>query len=134
MKEKIGLVIGIIITIAVVLTLAFWLITQGNLKYTEIGVSAIIIVLLGSSVYIFWDRAKNIRKGLPAQDERLILINYKAGYYGFIAAIFSAVFGPALNDIISGNELEGSHISAIVVLVSGFVFIISYLYLAKRGR
>ena len=77
---------------------------------------------------------KNIRKGLPAKDERLIKINYKAGYYGFIAAIWGATFGPVIIDIIWGVELEGHLVTALVVLVSGLTFIISYLALAGKGN
>ncbi len=42
----------------------------------------------------------SVSKGLPAKDERLEKINYKGGYYGFIAAIWSAVGGPLLVDVL----------------------------------
>jgi hypothetical protein len=85
-------------------------------------------------MYIIWDKIKNVQKGLPAKDERIISINYKAGYYGFIAAIWSVVLIPTIIDIIFGYELDGGDISAIVVLISGFVFVVSYLYLYRKGK
>ena len=60
-------------------------------------------------------------------------INWRAGYYGFIAAIWSAVFGPLMIDILFGYELEGSRVTALVVLVAGITFAASYLYLRRRG-
>ena len=134
MKEKIGIIIGSIVTIVVIVTLAVWIANTKTIDYLELGSFAIILLLVASAAYILWDRAKNIRKGLPAKDERLISISYKSGYYGFIAAIWSAVFGPLVIDIIFNYELEGSRVSALVVIVSGIVFILSYLYLSTKGN
>jgi hypothetical protein len=61
-------------------------------------------------------------------------MSHKAGYYGFIAAIWSAVFVPLFFDVSSGYELDGGDVSAIVVIVSALVFIISYLYLYWKGK
>ncbi|MCJ7570628.1 MAG: hypothetical protein MUO82_01960 [Candidatus Thermoplasmatota archaeon] len=106
----------------------------GTMELTELLSLAIVIVLVLAATYIIWNRAKNIRKGLPAKDERLININYKAGYYGFIAAIWSAVGAPVVYDILFNHELEGHLVTAIVVLISGFIFVVSYLYLAWKGK
>ncbi len=134
MKEKTGLIIGVIIIIAVLLAFALWMINIATIDATEIGSFAVIILLVTAAAYMLWDRAKNIKKGLPAKDERLITISYKSGYYGFIAAIWSAVFGPLIIDLLFGYELEASRVTALVVIVSGLVFMISYLYLATKGK
>lgn len=134
MTEKIGIILGSILTITVIITLAIWMTNIKPIEYIELGSFAIILLLVASAAYILWDRAKNIRKGLPAKDERLISIGYKSGYYGFIAAIWSAVFGPLIIDIIFHYELEGSRVSALVVIVSAIVFILSYLYLSTKGK
>jgi hypothetical protein len=83
---------------------------------------------------VLWDRIKNIRKGLPAKDERIKLTEYKAGHYAFIAAIMSAVFGPIVIEILFDYELPGHLVTAVVVLVSGFVFAASYLYMYWKGN
>ena len=80
------------------------------------------------------DYLKNIRKGLPVKDERLKLTEYKAGFYAFIAAIWSAVFAPLFFEIFFDYELPGSRVTAVVVLVSAFVFIASYLYMYWKGK
>jgi hypothetical protein len=134
MKDKIGIITGLVIAIVVILTLGIYAMNIGTIDVTKFGLFAIAIILVTAVLYILWDRTKNVRKGLPAKDERLININYKAGYYGFIAAILSTIFTPVLFDIILGREPEGHHIITIVVLVSGFVFIASYLYLARKGN
>ncbi|KYK21499.1 hypothetical protein AYK25_03380 [Thermoplasmatales archaeon SM1-50] len=134
MKDKVGIIIGLIVTILVLLTLVIWMMNLATLTFSEIGSFAIIIILVTTASYVIWDRAKNIRKGFPAKDERLINISYKAGYYGFIAAIWSAVFGQVIIDILFDYELEGSRVAALVVIVSGIVFIATYLYMAVKGK
>jgi uncharacterized iron-regulated membrane protein len=106
----------------------------GEIELNQIGLVGIAIVLVGLAIYIIWDKIRNIQKGLPGKDERVISISHKAGYYGFIAAIWSAVLIPTMIDIIFGYELDAGDISAIVVLVSGFVFVVSYLYLYQKGK
>jgi len=118
----------------VLLTLFFYLWGTGEIKVNEIIMVGIVLVLVGLAMYIIWDRIKNVQKGLPAKDERSTNIAYKAGYYAFIAAIWSAVFTPIFFDISSGYELTGGDVTAIVVLVSGFVFVLSYLYLYRKGN
>jgi hypothetical protein len=134
MKDKIGIILGLLVTSLVLITLAFYIMNIGSIEITELLSLAIVIILVLAASYVIWDRAKNVRKGLPSKDERLININYKAGYYGFIAAILSSFISQFIADILLGYELEGHHITAIVVLVSGFVFVTSYLYLARKGN
>ena len=134
MKEKRGIALGFSLVILVLISLIAYIISAGTIGYGEIAPGAIVVVLVAFAAYILWDRAKNISRGLPAKDERLENISYKAGYYGFIAAIWSAVFAPTLTDILFGYELEGHHVTAAVVIVAAFVFAASYLYLARKGN
>jgi len=134
MKDKIGIVVGIGIAAAVIVTLYFYVQNAGNLELNEIFPIGIVSIIVVSVLYILWDRIKNIKKGLPAQDERLKLTNYKACYYGFIASIWSAVGAPLISGIFFDYELEGHYVTAVVVLFGGLTFIISYLYLAWKGK
>jgi len=133
MKDKIGIVVGIGIAAMVLVTLTLYIISAGNFELNEIIPIGIVLIVVALAIYVLWDRIKNVKKGLPAQDERLKLTNYKAGFYAFIAAIWSAVFGPLVIEILFDYELPGHLVTAVVVLVSGFVFVASYLYLARKG-
>jgi hypothetical protein len=134
MKDKKGIVLSILVAAGVLLTLFFYLRDAGEIELNEIVLVGIVLILVGLAMYIVWDRLKNVQKGLPAKDERVISISHKAGYYGFIAAIWSAVLIPTMIDIIFGYEPDAGDISAIVVFVSGFVFVVSYLYLYQKGK
>ncbi len=134
MKGKKEIIVATVVVALVLVTLFFYLLGTGQIELNQIGLAGIVIVLVGLAMYVLWDKIRNMQKGLPEKDERTISISHKAGYYGFIAAIWSAVFAPLFFDISSGYELKGSDVTAIVVLVSGFVFVISYLYLFWKGK
>ncbi len=134
MKAKKEIIVTTLLVVMVLLTLFFYLTGTPKIEYNQIMSIGIILTLVGLAMYIIWDRIRNVQKGLPGKDERVISISHKAGYYGFIAAIWSAVFAPLFFDVSSGYELDGGDVSAIVVLVSGFVFVVSYIYLYRKGK
>jgi len=134
MNEKPEILIGGIVAILVVSSLVVYFLTIRTVGALDLVSGAIIVIIIALAIYILWDRTKNIRKGLPAKDERLTTISYRAGYYGFIAAIWTAVAAPVIADILLGRELEGHLVTALVVLTSALVFMLSYFYLAWKGH
>jgi hypothetical protein len=134
MKDIRGILLGIGIAAAVIVTLTFYLLNAGNIELREIISIGIVLILIVSAMYILWDRIKNVKNGLPAQDERLKLTNYKACSYGFIASIWSAFVVPLLSEILFDYEMPGNYVTASVVLCGGLTFMISYLYLARKGE
>jgi len=134
MKDKMEIILGIGVAAMVIVTLSLYALKVETLGLNEIILIGIVLILVVFAIYILWDRMKSAKKGLPAKDERLIIINYKAGYYGFIAAIWSAVFCPLFFEILFDYELPGSRVTAVVVIVSGLVFVASYLYMARKGN
>ena len=134
MKDKIGIVTGIGIVILVIITILFYILNAGDIELRELFQIIIVLIIVISTVYILFDRIKNIKKGLPAQDERLKITNYRACSYGFIASIWSAVGAPLISGIFFDYELPGNYVTAIVVLCGGLAFMISYIYLAWKGN
>jgi predicted ABC-type exoprotein transport system permease subunit len=134
MKAKKEIIVATVLVAMVLVTLFLYVMGTREIAYDQIVSIGIVLVLVGLAMYIAWDKIRNVQKGLPGKDERVISISHKAGYYGFIAAIWSAVLIPTIIDILFAYELDGGDISAIVVLVSGFVFVISYIYLYRKGK
>ena len=134
MKNGLEIVVGIGIAVCVVVTFAFYLLNAGTLDLQEIGLSVIALLLVVFASFVLWDRLKNVKKGYPSKDERLVHINYKAGSYGFIAAIWSAVGSNMTSIILFDEELRGGLVTAAVVIVSGLVFAISYLVMYTKGE
>lgn len=133
LKDRELITISVIIVIAVVLTLFFYLMGAGNIELSEISLAGIVLIIIVFAIYMILDRVRNFKRGLPVKDEMERKISWKAGYYGFIAAIWGAVLGPVIIDILFGYELEGSRVSALVVIVAAITFVFSYFYLKRKG-
>jgi len=134
MKDIKEILVGIGIAVAVIVTLSFFVLNAGNIELDEIISIGIVLILVVSALYILWDRIKNVKRGLPAEDERLKLTNYKACSYGFIASIWSAVGAPLLSGILFDYEMPGHYVTAAVVLCGGLTFMVSFFYLAWKGE
>jgi len=128
-----SIILGIGITTLVVTTFIYYIVGDSSIGLFEIISVPIILIIILSTSYIIFDRYKNIKKGLPAQDERLKNAAYKAGYYGFISAIWSAVGSNMLSIMLFDQDLRGGLVTAAVVLISGAVFILSYFYFSRKG-
>ena len=133
MKEKLTVIVGAGVAVLVIFTFLFYLTAKDTIELFDILTILIVIILVTTSIYLIWDRVKNLKAGLPAKDERLKLAGYKAGYYGFIAAIWSALGSNIGNIMLYDEELRGGLVVAAVVLVSGIVFMISYIYFSRKG-
>jgi len=133
MKEKLTVIVGAGVAVLVIFTFLFYLTAKDTIELFDILTILIVIILVTTSIYLIWDRVKSLKAGLPAKDERLKLAGYKAGYYGFIAAIWSALGSNIGNIMLYDEELRGGLVVAAVVLVSGIVFMISYIYFSRKG-
>jgi len=133
MKEKITIVLGIGITTLVVFTLGFYVLAKPTIELFDIITIPIILIIILTTSYIVYDKMKNVKAGLPTKDERLKQAAYKAGYYGFIAAIWSALGVNWTSIILYDQDLRGGLVVAAVVLVSGLVFMASYFYFSRKG-
>ena len=134
MKDKTTAIVGIGIVTLVIFTFVFYLIGKDTIGLFDILSILIVGIIVITSTYLIWDRVKNLKAGLPAQDERLKMAGYKAGYYGFIAAIWSAVGSNMGYIILFDQELRGGLVVAAVVLVSGIVFMASYIHFSRKGE
>ena len=132
--QKLVILMGIGITALVVGTFAYYILANPTIELFDLISIPIILIIILTSSYVIYDRAKNIKKGLPAQDERLKIAAYKAGYYGFIAAIWSAVGSNMLSIILFDEELRGGLVTAAVVLISGITFMLAYYYFSRKGE
>lgn len=134
MKEKHIIIMGIIITLLVTMSFIFFIIAKKTYEPIDILFFALPVIIVITSAYIIHDKMKNLKAGLPTKDERLKNVAYKAGYYAFIAAIWSALGSNFLSNLIYDHDLRGGLVVAAVVLTSGFVFMISYLYFSRKGN
>ena len=134
MKEKMTIALGIGVVTLVLFTFGFYLIQNPTIELFHIISIPILLIIVLTSTYLIYDKYKNLKKGLPTKDERLKQAAYKAGYYGFISAIWSAIGSNWYSIIVYDQDLRGGLVVAAVVLTSGIVFIGSYLYFSRKGN
>jgi hypothetical protein len=132
-STKLTITLLFAVVVLVLISIAFYLYYAQTLDLAEITIFAIIGLILLFAIYILWDKTRNEAKGLPAADERTKINTYRAGYYGFIAAIWSAVFTPVVVDILFNFEMPVDYLAGAVVIISGLVFVISYIVLSRKG-
>jgi hypothetical protein len=133
-NQKLVIIMGIGITALVVFTFAYYILGDTSIELFDLISIPILLIIIITSSYLIYDKYKNIKAGLPSQDERLKLASYKAGYYGFITAIWSAVGSNMGSIILFDQELRGGLVTAAVVLLSGIVFMGSYFYFSRKGN
>ena len=133
-RQKILIATLLTTIILVTITAATYFSATGAIEIQEAAIFGLITIIGIFAIYKLYDLSKNAKQGLPNEDERTKNINYRAGYYGFIAAIWSSVFGPVVVNIIFDYEMPADYVSATVVLTAGLVFAISYIYFNRKGR
>jgi len=133
MKEKNMIILGIGVIVLVISTLSFYLIKDDAIDLFDIIAIPMLIVIIIFASYTLYDKIKNYKAGLPSKDERLENAAYKSGYYGFIAAIWSAVGINLIYNLMFDKDIRGGLVVAGVVLISGAVFAFSYIYFSRKG-
>ncbi len=133
MDKKI--IFGISISALVLVTILPYTIFSSP-GYPEAGLFLIVLVIVLLALYIIYVRASSIRKGMPAEDELSRKVNYKAGYYAFISAIFvplALAFYVEEAPAMGWPTLIARHALELDMLLVGMAFVISYILLSWRG-
>ncbi len=139
MKEKMAVLTmaGVIVAVAVTMVLYASAAAGNSFDLSELLMVVIVVIILAAAIWVVKDRLGNLRKGLPAKDERQVGVSYKAGYYAWIASIWSSIgmmwTGIFLEEEFGMPELTANYVVAGVVLISSLVFFGMYFYLGRKG-
>jgi len=139
MNEKnLILIAGIGVVLAVVFTMFFYAMNAGTLEIQEMAMIAIVFIIVLAALWLIKDKMGDIRKGLPTKDERERGLSQKAGYYAWMASIWSAIgtmwIGIFLEEEFGFPPIKANYVVAAVVLVSGLVFFLAYFWFRRRGE
>ena len=91
MKEIKNIIIMTLVGILVLFGVIFYILGSVNLDLGDIILIVIPILLVIGVMVIIWDKIKNLRAGLPSEDERAKKLNWKAGAYSYFATIWISV-------------------------------------------
>ena len=131
--EKLRVLLGFAMVAMAILGVWLYLGASSPADLSEMFILGPVLVLVIGAAYIIIERAKALKKGLPTEDEFLKRVNYKSGYYSFIAGIWISLGVGFSEDFLVNMGLSFRHGTTIVLLAMGLVFICSYLILSKRG-
>ena len=136
MKEKISVILGAIIGITVLLGVVFYISEIQKVELYDLILIIIPIILVLGAIFLLRDKIKNIKAGLPSEDERAKKLQWKAGAYTYFATIWIAI-GIMWYNIFaensSLNELNAGQVIAAIILLSAVCFFIFNLYFMRKG-
>lgn len=137
MKDKLGLVSGIGIVLAVIVTLIAWIQNSGGVDVIEYLYFGLILVIVSITSVMLWKKAKDMKAGLPVEDELATKTTWKAGYYTYLFSVWVAVSLLWYNILVPEKfgvpELTAEQVIGIFVLLPGAFFLVSALYFNKKG-
>ena len=137
MKDKIGVAVGVGITVLVVISVLFYLLGSPSFKLSDIVMMIIPILIAIGALVIVLDRIKSMRAGLPVEDERAKKLHWKAGAYTYYATIWLAVgtmwYNIILTDILGFPELTAGQVVAVIVVVSAVFWFMFQFYFRGKG-
>jgi hypothetical protein len=127
-KDKTTLVLGIIVSLAVLVTMVFYL--SGGFNVGSLSTTVIVFVIVGLAIFVIFGKIKSIKRGLPAQDEMSKKTMQKAGYYAWLVTIYIALAASYFSDEIG---IIGRHVGFIILIGSAITFFVFYLWFSRRG-
>ena len=136
MKEKLQIIVMTLVGVAVILGVIFYALGSQNLELSDLALIIIPIFLVIATLALIWDKIKNLRVGLPSEDERAKKLHWKAGAYTYYSTIWIAV-GIMWYNIFAENlnlhVLTAIEVIAAVILLSGICFFSFNFYFMRKG-
>ena len=136
MKNKIKIVLSFLVSALVILGLFIYLANATGLSTVDYGGILLILLLVGGATAIMLNKTKDVKAGLPMEDELSKKMGWKAGYYTYLTTLWIVV-GLIWYDGLSARwgmpDLSTEELLGAVVLLSGVVFIGLYFYFSRRG-
>jgi len=136
MKEKLQIIVMTLVGVAVILGVIFYALGSQNLELSDLTLIIIPLILVVATLALIWDKIKNLRVGLPSEDERAKKLHWKAGAYTYYSTIWIAV-GIMWYNIFAENlnlhVLTAFQVIAAIVLLSAICFFVFNFYFMRKG-
>jgi hypothetical protein len=136
MKEIKKIIIMTLVGIMVLIGVLFYILGSSKMELGELFLIIIPIILVIATLILVFDRIKNLKVGLPSEDERAKKINWKAGAYSYFSTIWIAV-GLMWYNIFAENLnlpiLNVGQVIAAIILLSGLCFFGFSFYFMRKG-
>jgi hypothetical protein len=137
MHGKLSIGLGVGVVMLVLMTMAVYMANAGNLDPIEILIFVLVMLIVMGTLVILMNKSRNMKAGLPLEDELAKKVAWKAGYYAYLSSVWVAVgalwYNTLFGEKIGARELSAEHVVGLVVLLPGAVFIGLSLYFNRKG-
>lgn len=133
MDDKLRVTLGFAVSVMVflgVFAYAMAVINYGTVDLSEVLLVMMAVVLAIGAIVVLKDKMKNVKSGLPAEDEMSQKSEHKAGYYAYLSSVWIALGTSWIGDII---QITVSQTVGIVILLPAMIFIGLMIYYRKKG-
>ncbi len=136
-KARFRAFVGIVVTVLVVGTLFVILFANAGVDNWATLMSAVIIVSMAAiALIVARMKLKELKSGIPSQDERTRAIRMRAGYLAFYLSLYF-VFGMSFfHAILEDNQISSLPTSEwlmIYVAAMGSIFLVMNAYLTRKS-
>ena len=134
-KVSIGVMAGVVVLVAVTV---FIFGAYASLGLEDYALFAAIVVILGLTVKVMWQRTRDVRKGIPPEDELSKRAGWKAGYHAYLSTVWVAVGMMWLNifltEMFGFPEMKTSYFVGAMILIPGIIFLALALRFRSKGN
>jgi hypothetical protein len=129
---------GVSASVLALAGVAVFLLSSEKVRIFDFLLVATVLLLVLGAMVIFWKRNRDIKAGLPVEDELLLNVSNKAGSYAYFAFIaiamvlfyynYLAMTRPGLPQLTVENTI------GTLILLSGVAYMVFYFYLNRKGN
>ena len=131
-KNMAKMIILIVAVIGVVITTIVFMITATDMEFWEYLFNSLILFFIMMFIVFFAvEKIRNIKQGIPVRDEMQWKMTYKSGFYSTIATLITIAIMGIVNPFT--DDLTVNIALAIILLVTGSVFLCAYMFMQRRG-
>lgn len=136
-KARFRVFIGIVVTVLVVGT--FFVILFANAgfdNWATLMSAAIIVIMAAIGLLVARKKLRELKSGIPSQDERTLAIRMRAGYLAFYISLYFLFGMSFFHAILEDNQISSLPMSEwlmIYVAAMGIIFLTLNTYLTRKG-
>jgi hypothetical protein len=136
-RAKLRAFIGIVVTVLIVgAAFVIGLASVGEDNWATVTSLAIIVVMAAVALIVSRRKLKDLKSGIPSEDERSHAIRMRAGYVALFVSMYFMFGMGFVHGILEDNNVSSlptSEWSMIYVAVMGMIFLALNAYLNRKG-
>lgn len=136
MNEMTRMWVMVGVSAAILTAVALMIVLLEGITFWSIMMIVPIVALVLIAIALALRSQKELKSGLPLQDERSMMLSMRAGYKSFYISmylfLFMAIGFIALED--RGLEIPLSELMFAIVAIMGSIHIILSIYYSRKGR